>query len=100
MGWESQNAPGLSRLASARFTGEYPFARIDFEDEELPVRVSLEAFSPFIPHEPDDSGLPVAILRYRVTNPGTHSTRAAIAWSIENPVIPSGAGSPPKEDAG
>ena len=35
-----------------------------------PSRVSLEAFSPFIPHEPDESGLPVAILRYRVTNPG------------------------------
>jgi non-lysosomal glucosylceramidase len=97
-GLGSQNAPGLSRLASARFTGEYPFARIDFEDEELPVRVSLEAFSPFIPHEPDDSGLPVAVLRYRVTNPGVHSTRAAIAWSIENPVMPGGTGPPPKEE--
>lgn len=97
-GLGSQNAPGLSRLASARFTGEYPFARIDFEDEELPVRISLEAFSPFIPHEPDDSGLPVAVLRYRVTNPGTHPTRAAIAWSIENPVLPSGSASPSRED--
>lgn len=97
-GLGSQNAPGLSRLASARFTGEYPLARIDFEDEELPVRVSLEAFSPFIPHEPDDSGLPVAILRYRVTNSGTQSTRAAIAWSIENPVMPSGIESPQKEE--
>jgi len=97
-GLGSQNAPGLPRLASARFTGEYPFARIDFEDEELPVRVSLEAFSPFIPHEPNDSGLPVAVLRYHVTNPGTRSTRTAIAWSIENPVIPSGGASPPRED--
>jgi non-lysosomal glucosylceramidase len=97
-GLGSQNAPGLSRLASARFTGEYPFARIDFEDEELPARVSLEAFSPFIPHEPDDSGLPVAVLRYRVMNPSVHATRVAIAWSIENPVMPSGTESPPKEE--
>ena len=85
-GLGSQNAPGLSRLASARFTGEFPLARIDFEDPALPVRVALEAFTPFIPHEPDDSGLPVAILRYRVTNPNPQPARVAIAWSIDNPV--------------
>ena len=84
-GLGSDNAPGLSRLASARFTGEFPLARIDFDDPDLPVRVSLEAFSPFIPHEPDDSGLPVAILRYRVTNPGAASAKVSIAWSIDNP---------------
>ncbi len=87
-GLGSENAPGFPRLASARFTGEYPFSRIDFEDDAVPVRVSLEAFSPFIPHEPDDSGLPMAVLRYRVSNPGLQSTRVALAWSIENPVIP------------
>ena len=69
-GLGTKNAPGLVRLATATFTGEFPLARIDFADTTLPVRVSLEAFSPFIPHEPDESGLPVAILRYRVTNPG------------------------------
>jgi len=85
-GLGSQNAPGLPRLADARFTGEYPFARIDFEDQALPVHVSLEAFTPFIPHNPDDSGLPIAVLRYRVGNPGSGSARVSIAWSIENPV--------------
>ena len=69
-GWALTMLPGLSRLESATFTGEYPLAHIDFDDSTLPVKVELDAFSPFIPHEPDDSGLPVAILRYRVTNPG------------------------------
>ena len=84
-GLGSNNAPGLVRLASSTFTGEYPLARVDFQDRALPVRVSLEAFSPFIPHEPDDSGLPVAILRYRVTNPGAAAAKVSIAWSIDNP---------------
>src|SRR5215468_1322199 len=84
-GLGTRNAPGLVRLDSATFTGEFPLARIDFADSALPVRVSLEAFSPFIPHEPDDSGLPVAILRYRVTNPGPRSAKVSIAWSIDNP---------------
>jgi len=84
-GLGSGNAPGLTRLASATFTGEFPLAHIDFTDSALPVKISLEAFSPFIPHEPDESGLPVAILRYRVTNPGVVSAKVSIAWSIDNP---------------
>src|SRR4051812_47555506 len=56
-GLGARNAPGLTRLAGATFTGEFPLARIDFGDSTLPVKVSLEAFSPFIPHEPDESGL-------------------------------------------
>jgi len=85
-GLGSNNVPGLSRLESAIFTGEYPLAHIDFEDRSLPVKVQLDAFSPFIPHEPDDSGLPVAILRYCVTNPGNEAATVGIAFSIENPI--------------
>jgi len=79
------NAPGLSRLEGATFTGEFPMARIAFQDSRLPVRVSLEAFSPFIPLDPEASGFPVAILRYRVRNPGPGPAAVAIAFSIENP---------------
>jgi len=79
---------GLPRLESATFTGEFPLARIDFRDSKLPVRVSLEAFSPFVPHEEDDSGLPVAILRYRVRNPSKSAVKVSIALSLDNPVHP------------
>ena len=85
-GLGSNNSPGFSRLQTAKFTGEFPLAKLEFEDHTLPVQVELEAFSPFIPHDPDDSGLPVAILRYRVTNPGSSSARVSIAFSIDNPV--------------
>lgn len=88
-GLGSNNAPGLRRLATAKFTGEYPVAHIDFEDRLLPVRVGLDAFSPFIPHDPDDSGLPVAILRYRVTNPELTTAKVGIVFSIDNPVTAS-----------
>jgi non-lysosomal glucosylceramidase len=85
-GLGSKNAPGLRRLSGATFTGEFPLARIDFQDTSLPVRIALEAFTPFIPHDPDDSGLPVAVLRYHVTNPGRQAAKVSIAFSIDNPV--------------
>ena len=40
-GLGSDNAPGLTRLESATFTGEFPLARVDFADAALPVKVSL-----------------------------------------------------------
>lgn len=80
------NVPGLPRLESCTFMGEFPLASIAFHDPDLPVEITLEAFTPFIPLDADDSGLPVAILRYRARNSGSAKASAAIALSIENPV--------------
>ncbi|HEV8040853.1 MAG TPA: GH116 family glycosyl-hydrolase [Bryobacteraceae bacterium] len=85
-GLGSDNAPGLSRLAGATFTGEFPLAHIAFQDATFPVQVTLEAFSPFIPLDPDASGLPVAVMRYRVHNPGPGAAQVSIAFSIDSPV--------------
>ncbi len=85
-GLGSNNSPGLSRIATAEFTAQYPLAHLQFKDPSLPVRIELDAFSPFIPHDPDASGLPVAILRYRVSNPARSSASVAISFSIDNPV--------------
>jgi uncharacterized protein (DUF608 family) len=89
----TSNAPGLSRLQGATFTGEFPLARIDFHDARLPVKVSLEAFSPFVPLDPDSSGLPVSVLRYRVRNITSEKVTASIAFSLDNPVGPRNGGS-------
>jgi non-lysosomal glucosylceramidase len=85
-GLGSANVPGLPRLASSTLTGEFPLATVDFVDPGLPVRVKLEAFTPFIPLDADDSGLPLAFLRYRVSNSGKAAALVSIAWSIQNPV--------------
>jgi hypothetical protein len=42
-GLGSKNAPGLTRLEGATFTGEFPIAQIAFRDSRLPVNVSLDA---------------------------------------------------------
>ncbi len=77
---------GLARLASARFIGAYPFARVEFTDTQFPLSVSLEAFNPFIPLNDKDSGLPVAVLRYALTNPGKRAASVSIVGSMLNPV--------------
>ncbi len=91
-GLGADNAPGLSRLESAAFTGEYPRATVAFHDPSLPVDVTLEAFSPFVPLDPEGSGLPVAVLRYRVKNTGKAAAKVAISFAIDNPVVAEGSG--------
>jgi uncharacterized protein (DUF608 family) len=85
-GLGSDNVPGLPRLESSTFHGKFPMAEVEFSDPDIPVRVCLEAFTPFIPLDADESGLPVAVLRYRVANPANAKANVAIAFSIENPV--------------
>ena len=79
-------AAGLPRLDEVRFSGEYPFAYLEFEDAALPLRVSLEAFNPMAPLDADVSGLPVAIFRWRLRNPGPRPVQATIALSLCNAV--------------
>ncbi|MAG35341.1 MAG: hypothetical protein CL878_03705, partial [Dehalococcoidia bacterium] len=85
---------GLPRLVEAQFRGEYPFATIAFEDPSLPLAVELEAWNPYVPLEADDSGLPVAIFRWRLQNTGTVPVHATVALSVSNPAEhdPSAAG--------
>lgn len=55
-------------MKSLSFLGEFPFAWYDFEDAELPVRISLEAFTPFIPMNAKASAVPCAIFNFTITN--------------------------------
>lgn len=84
-GFSRNSAEGLPRFKSAKFAGAYPFARIEFEDPDLPVTVSLEAFNPFVPLNVDDSSLPVAVFKYQVTA-RTKSCEVALAFSLLNAV--------------
>ncbi len=85
-GLGANNVPGLSRLQGATFKGEFPLAHVEFQDDRLPLKIRLEAGTPFIPLDADASGLPLAALHYRVRNTGAKPVSVSIAFSIDNPV--------------
>lgn len=66
------------------FEATYPIATIRYTDPALPVAITLEAFSPFIPLNEDDSGLPVTILSYKIENKITVPVTATILGWLEN----------------
>jgi non-lysosomal glucosylceramidase len=68
------------------FTGRYPVGRVSYPANGLPVDVTLEAFSPFVPLSVDDSSLPATLLRYTVRNTSHRTVRAVLAGWSESPV--------------
>ncbi|UGS25895.1 hypothetical protein K8F61_14755 [Microbacterium resistens] len=83
-GFPFDELAGLPRLDAARLHGEYPVVDVDFEDETLPVVVSLRAFTPLVPLDADASGMPAAVLRYRVTNPTGRAVRVTVVGSVSH----------------
>jgi len=68
------------------FCGRYPMATVRYRDKGVPVEVELEAFSPFIPLNEEDSALPATILRYTVHNRSSLPLRITLAGWLENAV--------------
>jgi len=92
-GFRREAVPGLPRMEKAVFKGEYPFADVEMTDSRIPLEIVLEAFNPFIPLKPEESGIPAVMLRFRVRNLGAVPAKVTVAGSLMNPIGFDGQGS-------
>ncbi|MCX7000314.1 MAG: GH116 family glycosyl-hydrolase, partial [Candidatus Sumerlaeota bacterium] len=74
---------GVENIAGTEYTGSFPFATIQFEDRALPIRITLDAFSPLIPHDIENSSLPVAFLSFTLDNRTEKTVRTSLLVSQE-----------------
>ncbi|MEN7547665.1 GH116 family glycosyl-hydrolase [Rapidithrix thailandica] len=66
------------------FRGEYPIGKVDYQDEAFPVTTYLEAFSPFIPTDSENSGLPLIVLEYRIKNIKKEPVEVTLGGWLQN----------------
>ena len=52
---------GIPRFEKSKMVGKQPFVYVDLEDSKVPVKVRMEAYTPFIPLDADNSGIPSAM---------------------------------------
>ncbi len=77
---------GIPGAQATEFIGEFPIAEIRYKDPALPVQVSMEAFSPFIPMNSKDSGIPGIYFVFKVRNPGKQPVSVSLLGSLQNAV--------------
>ncbi|MGH7895311.1 MAG: GH116 family glycosyl-hydrolase [Candidatus Binatia bacterium] len=74
---------GVERVRSTIFGGMLPAFALAFEDE-LPVEVTLEGFTPHVPHDVRESTLPAAVFRFRVESRSDLPCDVAVLFALEN----------------
>ena len=82
----------LAPVPSLEYEGGYPIARLAFQDPELPVQVSLEAFNPLIPTDAANSSIPCAIFRLTARNTSQAPAEVSLLATLQNAVGSHGAG--------
>jgi uncharacterized protein (DUF608 family) len=67
-GFRNDGAEGFPRFRRTRFRSGYPFGSIELSDPKVPLLVQLIGWSPLIPRDDVNSGIPCAILEYTFRN--------------------------------
>ncbi len=70
------------------FRGEYPIGRVTYADRAFPVRIELEAFSPFIPLHAVSSASPATVFAFNVTNVGDDPLEIDLIGLLQNATCP------------
>ncbi len=68
------------------FLGQYPVGTVTYRDPDIPVSARLEAYSPFLPLNADDSGLPATVMSFILTNESRADVEITLAGRLENAV--------------
>ena len=76
----------FSPMEKLTFQGEYPFANLNFFDNEIPIDISMEVFSPFIPLQLKNSAIPCAIFRITAENTTHEDMEVSFLYSQQNAV--------------
>ncbi|MBN1851287.1 MAG: hypothetical protein JW829_01130 [Pirellulales bacterium] len=76
----------LDGFANVTFDGRYPIGYVTYGDSKCPVRVKLEAFSPFIPLDADNSSLPATVMSYTIENISAKPIECRMTGRMENAI--------------
>jgi uncharacterized protein (DUF608 family) len=75
---------GLPRFRNASFLARFPFGHLDISDEDLPLKIKITGWSPFIPTDDNNSSLPVAAMEYHFVNTSKTKIDAVFSFNAKN----------------
>ena len=75
---------GFPRFGKSVFTGEYPFGTVQLSDAKLPLQVELTGWSPFIPLDDKNSGIPCVLLEYTLRNSSSEPVEYEFSYHLSH----------------
>jgi uncharacterized protein (DUF608 family) len=83
-GGRGSNSYGLPRFDQCRFSARFPFGIIELSDDDVPLKVMIKGWSPFVPGDTDNSSLPVGAMEYTFTNSSNQAIDAVFSFNSRN----------------
>jgi uncharacterized protein (DUF608 family) len=83
-GPHSGTMAAFPHFGKVTFDGRFPIAALTLEDEGFPAEIVLTAYNPMIPHEADDSSLPVAMFDVALKS-RVEGVRYTLMLTVRNP---------------
>ncbi|GAB4247574.1 MAG: hypothetical protein OHK005_13870 [Candidatus Methylacidiphilales bacterium] len=78
--------PWLTGVEAIEAEFSFPFARLHFRDPDLPFRITLNAWSPFVPHDLEASTLPVACFDFEIKATSKQKVHALLLATVRHAV--------------
>jgi non-lysosomal glucosylceramidase len=89
---------GLPRFKLCTFRAAYPFGQVCLSDPAVPLDVRIEGFNPLIPADSERSGIPIAILRFVLTNKTAQAVQASVCGNLGNFIGSDGSAGKPEKN--
>lgn len=80
---ESESVP---HCEPAPFMLRFPYARLPFLHADMPCKLSLCAYNPFLPLNHIDSAIPAAFFEWELHNAGNETVHCTLCAAAENPL--------------
>ncbi len=78
--------PFVQDVQGIDYAAWFPMTSLCYKDDTIPVRVSAEAFSPFIPGNARESGTPGFHIVYTIENTSHEPVEVSLAGFFDNPL--------------
>jgi len=76
--------PWLSGVDRIDFSASFPFAKLSFSERDMPLEVTMNAWSPFIPRNVKDSSLPAAFFDFSIRSTSDRPVNVSLLASMRN----------------
>ena len=83
-GFNRAGHEGFPRFEESVFKGEYPFGEVSLRDPQVPLAVTVTGWNPFVPLDDASSGIPCAILEYRLGNPSARAVDFEFSYHVSH----------------